>query len=76
MLCVIQMFVNVKGLQSFKNQSADKWSYCLLKERIDFELPEMSRQQFQSYFLLNLQTLRLEVLVEKTLFTANLTKNI
>ncbi len=28
-----------------------KWSYCLTKERINSELPEMSRQWFQSYFL-------------------------
>lgn len=29
-MCEIWLFVNVKGLRSFKYQSADKWSYELI----------------------------------------------
>jgi len=34
MQCVLELFVNVKGVQSFKNKSSDKQSYCLPKEKL------------------------------------------
>jgi len=42
-MCVTWLFAFVKGLQSLKKiEVLNKWSYFLLKERTDSELPERS----------------------------------
>jgi len=40
--CVSNVF-ECKRPESFKDQCADKWCYCVLKERTDSEPPETSR---------------------------------